>query len=353
LRGLQHTLTTAHAADILNPIFAEVETLSGVGPQVAKLLKRLEITRIVDLLYHLPTGVIERVRARAASPSLLGMNVILDVTPFQMREPRSGRGPMRVFASDAEGNTVSLIYFNNPGWAKKSLPLHEKRTVAGKLEAYGDEWQIIHPEVLAAEKGAEISIREPVYPLTEGMTGKRLRELATAALERTPDLPEWIEPGLLGREVWRPWRSAIAEAHRDPGSEDPRRRLAYDEIFANQLALVLLRQASRRKSGVPLPGTGELIAKLKLPYELTGAQRRVIEEIRGDMAQSAPMLPPASGRRRLGQDACRADVDAHCDRVRSAVGLAGANRDTRSPAPCDLARTARQHRSARCHPDRS
>jgi ATP-dependent DNA helicase RecG len=276
--------------DILNPIFAEVETLSGVGPQVAKLLKRLEITRIVDLLYHLPTGVIERVRARAASPSLLGMNVILDVTPFQMREPRSGRGPMRVFASDAEGNTVSLIYFNNPGWAKKSLPLHEKRTVAGKLEAYGDEWQIIHPEVLAAEKGAEISIREPVYPLTEGMTGKRLRELATAALERTPDLPEWIEPGLLGREVWRPWRSAIAEAHRDPGSEDPRRRLAYDEIFANQLALVLLRQASRRKSGVPLPGTGELIAKLKLPYELTGAQRRVIEEIRGDMAQSAPML---------------------------------------------------------------
>ena len=276
--------------DILNPIFAEVETLSGVGPQVAKLLKRLEITRIVDLLYHLPTGVIERVRARAASPSLLGMNVILDVTPFQMREPRSGRGPMRVFASDAEGNTVSLIYFNNPGWAKKSLPLHEKRTVAGKLEAYGDEWQIIHPEVLAAEKGAEISIREPVYPLTEGMTGKRLRELATAALERTPDLPEWIEPGLLGREVWRPWRSAIAEAHRDPGSEGPRRRLAYDEIFANQLALVLLRQASRRKSGVPLPGTGELIAKLKLPYELTGAQRRVIEEIRGDMAQSAPML---------------------------------------------------------------
>ena len=197
---------------------------------------------------------------------------------------------MRVFALDGDGNTISLIYFNNPGWAKKSLPLHEKRTVAGKLEAYGDEWQIIHPEVLAADKGADLSIREPVYPLTEGMTGKRLRELATAALERTPELPEWIEPGLVGREAWRPWRSAIAEAHRDPGREDPRRRLAYDEIFANQLALVLLRQASRRKRGVPLAGTGHLIGKLRLPYQLTGAQRRVIEEIRGDMAQSAPML---------------------------------------------------------------
>jgi len=276
--------------DILNPLFAEVETLPGVGPQVAKLLKKLDITRVVDLLYHLPTGVIERVRAPAASANLLGLNVILDLTPFQTREPRGGRGPMRVFASDSDGNTISLIYFNNPGWAKKSLPLHEKRTVAGKLEAYGDEWQIIHPEVLPADKGDELSIREPVYPLTEGMTGKRVRELATAALERTTDLPEWIEPGLLGREAWRPWRSAIAEAHRDPGSEGPRRRLAYDEIFANQLALVLLRQASRRKSGVPLAGTGGLIGKLELPYQLTGAQRRVIEEIRGDMAQSAPML---------------------------------------------------------------
>lgn len=276
--------------DILNPLFAEVETLPGVGPQVAKLLKKLDITRVVDLLYHLPTGVIERVRARAASSGLLGMNVILDVVPFQTREPRSGRGPMRVFASDGDGNTISLIYFNNPGWAKKSLPIGERRTVAGKLEAYGDEWQIIHPEVLAADKGAELSIREPVYPLTEGLTGKRVRELVTAALERTPELPEWIEPGLLGREAWRPWRSAIAEANRDPGSEDPRQRLAYDEIFANQLALVLLRQASRRKSGVPLAGTGELTGRLKLPYQLTGAQRRVIEEIRGDMAQSAPML---------------------------------------------------------------
>jgi ATP-dependent DNA helicase RecG len=276
--------------DILNPLFAEVETLPGVGPQVAKLLKKLDITRVVDLLYHLPTGVIERVRAPAAAQNLLGMNIILDLTPFQTREPRGGRGPMRVFASDGDGNTISLIYFNNPGWAKKSLPLHEKRTVAGKLEVYGDEWQIIHPEVLAADKGAELSIREPIYPLTEGMTGKRLREMAASALERTPELPEWIEPSLLGREAWRPWRSAIAESHRDPGSEDPRRRLAYDEIFANQLALVLLRQASRRNRGVPLAGTGDLIGKLNLPYQITGAQRRVIEEIRGDMAQAAPML---------------------------------------------------------------
>ena len=276
--------------DILNPLFAEVETLPGVGPQVAKVLKRLDITRALDLLYHLPTSVIERVRAPAANSSLLGCNVILDLIPFNTREPRSGRGPMRVFASDSDGNSISLIYFSNPGWAKKSLPMGEKRTVAGKLEVYGDEWQIIHPEVLPADKGAELSIREPVYGLTEGLTNKRLRELAVAVLARAPDMPEWIEQGLLAREAWRPWRAAVAEAHRDPGTGDPRRRLAYDEVFANQLALMLLRQASRRHRGVPLAGNGSLIAKLKLPYQLTGAQRRVVEEILGDMAQSAPML---------------------------------------------------------------
>src|SRR5687768_9287308 len=131
--------------EILNPLFAEVEALKGVGPQVAKLLGKLGLTRAVDLLYHLPTGAIERVRASAANGALLGHNVILQLTPFELRESRSGRGPLRVFASDSAGNTISLIYFNNPGWAKKQLPMGAAKTVAGKLEAYGDEWQVIHP----------------------------------------------------------------------------------------------------------------------------------------------------------------------------------------------------------------
>ena len=275
--------------DILNSLFTEVEALKGVGPQLAKGLKRLGITRAIDLLYHLPTGSIERIAAPAASAALLGRIVILEVTPFDFCQPRSGRGPTRVPASDRDGNTVTLVYFNNPGWAKKQLPLGEARTVSGKLEAYGDEWQIIHPDVSEPGKGPAVALREPVYPLTEGITNRRMGELAAAAFERAPELPEWIEPGLLARENWRPWRTALAEVHSEPGSSQ-RRRVAYDEIFANQLALMLIRQASRRRRGVPLAGTGEITGRLKLPYELTGAQRRVIQEIRGDMAQLTPML---------------------------------------------------------------
>ncbi|HWI88340.1 MAG TPA: DEAD/DEAH box helicase, partial [Sphingomicrobium sp.] len=276
--------------EILNPLFAEVEVLKGVGPQVSKLLKRLDLTRVVDVLYHLPTGAIERIKAPAADAALLGRNVILELTPFQTRENRSGRGPTRVFASDAEGNTISLVYFNNPGWAKRSLPIGENRIVSGKLEAYGDEWQIIHPEVAEPGKGPAPAIREPVYPLTEGLTNRRMGELAREALERAPELAEWIESGLAMREGWSGWRGSLALVHREPRADEARRRLAYDEIFANQLALLLLRQSQRRHRTVPLPGTGELTAKLKLPYRLTNAQRRVIGEIQGDMAQSAPML---------------------------------------------------------------
>src|SRR5947208_11644550 len=97
--------------DVLNPLFAEVEVLKGVGPQIAKLLRRLDLTRVLDMLYHLPTGAIERIKASAASATLLGRNLIIEVTPFEARESRSGRGPTRIFASDADGNTISLIYF--------------------------------------------------------------------------------------------------------------------------------------------------------------------------------------------------------------------------------------------------
>ncbi len=106
------TLSASCAPTCSIPLFAEVETLKGVGPQVAKQLAKLGITRAVDLLFHLPTGAIERVRAPAASPVLLGRQVILDVTVREIRQSR-GRGPTRIHAVDGEGNMLTLAFFNN------------------------------------------------------------------------------------------------------------------------------------------------------------------------------------------------------------------------------------------------
>jgi len=275
--------------DVLNPLFAEVEALKGVGPNVAKALARLGLTRAIDLAYHLPTGTIERIRAPHAGQALLGRIVVLDVTPVEVRVG-SGKAPLRIFARDGDDNSLTLVFFNNPAWARRQLPLHQARTVVGKLDAYGQEWQIVHPEVLEPQAGRELALREPVYGLTEGISNKRMRELALTGLERAPALPEWIEPSQLARDHWPAWRSALAEAHREPAATNARKRLAYDEIFANQLALMLLRQVARLKKGVPLHGDGRLSGKLQLPYQLTSAQQRVIAEIRGDMAQDKPML---------------------------------------------------------------
>ena len=198
---------------------------------------------------------------------------------------------MRVFAEDRAGNYVTLTYFNNPGWAKKQLPLGETRIVSGKLDRYGQELQIVHPDhVVAPAEAATIPAREAVYPLSEGITSHRLADLAGQAMARAPELAEWIEPTLKARRGWPGWSEALATIHDDPTVEKARERLAYDEIFANQLALALVRASSRKRRGLPLAGDGSLRDKLRLPYVATDAQRRAIGEIEADLAQDAPML---------------------------------------------------------------
>ncbi|MGD9812046.1 MAG: ATP-dependent DNA helicase RecG [Sphingobium sp.] len=275
---------------ILNPIFTEVEALKGIGPQLTKPLKKLGIARVVDALFHLPTGTILRRYVHALQPSDVGSVVAVELNAIDYRQ--GGRGPFRVEALDREGNHVSLVYFGGqPGWARKLLPLGEWRLVSGKLDAYGDRLQIVHPDhVLELGDAGNLPVREAVYPLSEGLSSKRMAQLAVQAIERAPDLPEWIEPSLRSREQWPGWREALQRVHADPGDLVARNRLAYDEVFANQLALMLVRASSRRRRGLPLKGDGRLRDMLKLPYAPTGAQRRAIGEIEGDLQQSAPML---------------------------------------------------------------
>jgi ATP-dependent DNA helicase RecG len=276
--------------EILNPLFAEIEALKGVGKGLAKPLGRLKLEQIVDVLFHLPTGCIDRKRVETLDMADAGRMVTVIVTPIDYKAggPRS---PLRIQAADGEGNVVSLVYFNNPGWARKLLPLGEARAISGRMEMYGQELQIVHPDmVVKPDEIDEIPQREAVYALSEGLTNKRLGQLAAQALERAPELPEWIEPGLKARDGWPGWREAIGAIHADPTDDRARRRLAYDEIFANQLALALVRQSARSRRGVPLAPDARLRDMLKLPYEATGAQKRSIAEIEADVQQDKPML---------------------------------------------------------------
>lgn len=276
--------------EILNPLFAEIEALKGVGKGLAKPLGRLKLEQIIDVLFHLPTGCIDRKRVETLDMADAGRMVTVIITPVDYKAggPRS---PLRIQAADGDGNHVSLVYFNNPGWARKLLPLNQPRAISGRMELYGQELQIVHPDmVVKPDEIGEIPRRESVYALSEGLTNKRLGQLAAQALDRAADLPEWIEPSLKARETWPGWREAIGKIHTDPTDEKARRRLAYDEIFANQLALALVRQSARSRRGEPLKPDTRLRDQLRLPYEATGAQKRSISEIESDVQQDKPML---------------------------------------------------------------
>lgn len=276
--------------DQLNPLFAEANSLKGVGPQLARPMERLGLTRVKDLAYHLPDRFVARRAVADLDEASVGENIIVALTPLEYRAS-AGRGPFRVHAADAAGNICAVTYFGrNTGWARKQLPLGEKKWIAGRLDQYGQMLQIVHPDHVSDDSGGMLGqLNEPVYPLSEGLTQGRVAALVQQAMTAVPELPEWIEPGLFERMRWPQWREALTQAHKGEHVE-ARDRLAYDELLANSLALMLVRNANRAKNGTPLQGGGSLRAKLNLPFPLTGAQRRSISEIEGDMAQAAPML---------------------------------------------------------------
>ncbi len=276
--------------DLLNPLFAETEGLKGVGPGLARPLGKLGLTRVRDLVYHLPDRFVARRAVANLDEAAIGEQIVIALTAREHRAS-SGRGPYRIMAEDAVGNIVALVWFGRASYtAKKLLPVGEKRWVAGRLDQYGQSWQIVHPEHIAEDSSALAgSLNEPVYPLAEGLTQARIAGLTAQALGMVPELPEWIEPGLLAKSGWPAWREALAAAHRqaDVAARD---RLAYDELLANSLALLLVKASNRTRRTVPLRGDGRLRAKLRLPFALTGAQARSVAEIESDVAQDAPML---------------------------------------------------------------
>ncbi|MXO72357.1 ATP-dependent DNA helicase RecG [Alteraurantiacibacter buctensis] len=277
--------------EVLNDLFAEVQSLEGVGPKLKKPLDRLGLTRLRDVIYHLPMRFVQRRSVSDVDQAVEGEQIVVALTPTEHRSPFSGRGPYRVLAQDNAGNLIALTFFGKASYtAKKTLPVGEKRWVAGKLERYGDMLQIVHPDHVATDSAGLVGhLVEPVYALAEGLTQPRILSMAEQALVKAPELAEWIEPSVLAQQKWPAWRDALHLAHR--GENEPARdRLAYDELFANALALTLVRQSNRKRRGQALAGDGRFRDRLQLPFPLTGAQRRSIAEIAGDMAQDAPML---------------------------------------------------------------
>ncbi|MGJ5137344.1 ATP-dependent DNA helicase RecG [Bradyrhizobium oligotrophicum] len=288
---------------ILNPLFAPVTTLSGVGPKQDKLLRYLlstsETPRLVDLLLHLPASVIDRRNRPKVRDVEVGTVVTLEVTVDRHRPSRNARAPYLVYASDDTGDVVLTFFRPKGDYIEKMLPVGAKRYVSGTVQMYDGMPQIVHPDRILDEAGfAKLSGIDPVYPLTEGLALGSLRRAIAAALTRLPDLPEWISPEVLSRCNFPPLKEALTRVHvpqelTDVLPENPFwSRLAFDELLAGQLALALVRAQLRRPAGNRHAGDGRLRRRIidALPYALTNSQAEAMAAIAADLEKPVRML---------------------------------------------------------------
>jgi ATP-dependent DNA helicase RecG len=293
----------------LAPLFASARALKGVGPRIEGLLNRLVAprhqgahARAVDLLWHLPVGIVDRALIPRIADARAGEMATLAVTVAEHR-PGGGRGgrraPYRVLVEDDSG-ALELVYFKaDPAYLKRLLPVGSQKLISGKLEAYDGSLQMPHPDHVAAADGAgELPLIEPVYPLTTGLSNTTVRKAVAGALAQLPDLPEWIDAGFLAKNAWPSFAEAIARLHAPQTADDllltapARARLAYDELLANQLALAIIRQRLKKRAGRSLTAPGKLRKTVQdaLPFALTSAQHRALAEIDADLASPNRML---------------------------------------------------------------
>ncbi len=280
-------------------MFKPVTALPGLGPRLGKLVEKLAGGHVVDLLWHLPCGVIDRRFSPKIAQAPNGRIATLTVRIDSHVAPVNPRHPYRVRCTDDTG-VLELVYFHVKGdWLARQMPIGSTMVVSGKVEWFNDTPQISHPDaVVPLEARDEIDMVEPVYPMTAGLPAKTLRKAVRAALAELPALPEWQDAAWLERRRWPGWADALTRAHNPEDEADlatttaARCRLAYDELLANQLALMLVRASQRRLTGRATQGDGTLRRKAlaALPFALTGSQATALEEIYADMASDSRML---------------------------------------------------------------
>lgn len=295
----------------LDPLFAGVGALPGIGPKTVPLYDKLlgdhgHGARLLDLLFHLPTGAIDRRLAPTIAQTEIGQPLVVKARVEQHRPPPPGRrrAPFRVLVGDNTGD-ITLVFFNAPpGRIESLLPMGTERYIAGTIELYDGMRQMTHPDrVMDADVYAKLPRFEPVYGLTHGLFSSGVQRAVNEALKRCPGLPEWQDAAWLAKNDWPTFKDALMHLHRPdslmvlgPDSK-ARQRLAYDELLAGQLALLIVRQSMTKAKGIARVGDGRIEQKIlaALPYSLTGAQSAAIEDIKRDLAAPDRMLRLVQG----------------------------------------------------------
>ncbi len=291
----------------LQPLFADIEKLPGVGTKMSALIATVirpksaqrDFAIIADLVLTLPHRLVDRRYVCKINQLPVQGTVTVEVTIDEHRPARRKGLPYRVLVSDETG-TMELSYFKTYGDSLlRLLPVGQKRLISGDIDWFNATPQMPHPDyVVPADAAGQLPLLEPIYPLTAGLSSKAMRKAIGQAMQKLPPLPEWQDPAWLAKMEWPGFNEALNRFHTPTDmnafSENSveRQRLAYDEFLANQLALLMVRRFLKRAKGVSVRGSGELRQKIAsgLPFTLTGAQHKSIDQILADMASPLRMI---------------------------------------------------------------
>lgn len=289
---------------ILNPLFADITSLKGVGPRLAALVEKVSGPRVVDVLFTRPHGVIDRSLRPKIADAAIGSLATLEVRVDRHDPPPVKRLPYRVICSDDTG-FITLIFFHaRPDYIAKALPEGALRIISGRIDDYGGARQMTHPDhIVDPEAAGGLPLFEPVYPLTAGLPPSVMRKATQAAVARAPNLPEWQDLAFLAKSRFPSWREAVRAIHAPQSAADigpsskAIERLAFDELLANQLALALIRRARKKAAGRSFVAKGDIRKKAlaAIPFRLTRAQEAALREIDADLAAEDRMVRLVQG----------------------------------------------------------
>jgi len=295
---------------VLYPYFRAATSLKGVGPVTRKALMRLLTPPrplldaeaydpvLRDMLMHVPTSAVDRRVLSSIAAAPLGEVSVIEAEVVEHRPPPRTRNrvPYKILVRDLTG-LVTLTFFHVKGdYLIKQLPVGEKRLIAGTIEMYDGQRTIMHPDMIVPpHRSHEILRIMPVYPLTLGISNRVLVKLMDQAMQMTGKLPEWIDEAIVKRNEWKGFHESLKMLHTPQSIEIetellPRKRLAYDELLANQLALSLSRRSRQRAQSFKIPVKGKDTLLKALPFTLTAGQQSVLAEMEKDLATGERML---------------------------------------------------------------
>lgn len=252
---------------------------------------------IRDLLFHLPSSIIDRSQTyplREAPADVVATFVVTVHDHLPPANKRFSKKPYKVVCGNETGDITLVFFHARDEYIKKALPIGEQRVISGKLEKFDFQLQMTHPDVIApVSQLAEVQKPEAVYPLTAGLTSRRIAKLVEDAIAKMPDLPEWQKEA----QAYS-FKNALLELHHPENQEKlafdhpARLRLVYDEILAHQLHLAILRSKMQKQAGIVIKGNGSLTEALikTLPYQFTNGQKQVLSEISADMESGKRMI---------------------------------------------------------------